>query len=52
MHVADAIVSAADPAPLNHDIAMDLTYLGLGLREQEAVWRSLQEKHKAAMGNG
>lgn len=53
VHVADAIVSATDPSTLNHDIEMDLCYLDrLGLREREAVWRSLHEKHMAAKGKG
>jgi HD-like signal output (HDOD) protein/CheY-like chemotaxis protein len=53
VHVADAIVSATDPSTLNHDIEMDLPYLDrLGLREREAVWRNLHEKHTAAKGKG
>lgn len=53
VHVADAIVSATDPSTLNHDIEMDLNYLDrLGLREREAVWRSLQEKRLVAKGKG
>ncbi len=49
VHAADAIVSATDAAPLNHDIEMDLNYLDrLGLRDREVVWRSFQKKQTAA----
>lgn len=42
VHAADAICSEADPSPLNHDVALDQTYLRrLGLSEREGVWRGL-----------
>jgi len=41
VHAADAIASATDASPLNHDAELDLNYLDrLGLRERESVWRS------------
>ncbi len=45
VHAADAIASATDASPLNHDIEMDLSYLErLGLREREGRWRSIHEE--------
>jgi HD-like signal output (HDOD) protein len=42
VHVADAIISEQDPSPLNHDAALDLSYLShLGLSDKESVWRNL-----------
>lgn len=41
VHAADAIASATDASPLNHDAELDLSYLErLGLSERESVWRS------------
>jgi HD-like signal output (HDOD) protein len=55
VHVADAIASATDVFPVNHDIELDLNYLDrLGLREKEALWRSLHvaaSPAQAAAGN-
>ena len=40
VHAADAIASATDASPLNHDAELDLKYLErLGLTERESVWR-------------
>ena len=40
VHAADAIASATDASPLNHDAELDLTYLErLGLIAKESVWR-------------
>ena len=45
VHAADAIASAADVSPLNHDGELDLNYLDrLGLREKEGLWRSFYEE--------
>jgi HD-like signal output (HDOD) protein len=53
VHVADAIVSAADALPLNHDIELDLQHLErLGLRDKEAAWRTLHEDRRAAQLEG
>ena len=53
VHVADAIVSATDALPLNHDIELDLQYLDrLGLREKEAAWRGFHEERLAAQLEG
>jgi putative nucleotidyltransferase with HDIG domain len=42
VHVADAIVSEHDPSPVNHDAALDPSYLDhLGLRAKESPWRDL-----------
>lgn len=42
VHVADVIVSARDTFAVNHDIELDVDYLGrLGLREKEDLWRRL-----------
>jgi putative nucleotidyltransferase with HDIG domain len=42
VHAADAIVSATDVSPLNHDAELDLSYLErLGLTARESVWRGL-----------
>ena len=44
VHFADAIASAIDASPLNHDIELDLSYSDrLGLREKTALWRGLHE---------
>lgn len=54
VHVADAIISERDPSPLNHDAALDLSYLSrLRLSDKESVWRSLHNhvSTKAASGN-
>ena len=49
VHVADAIVSEADTSPLNHDITLDLEYLGrLGLSDKETGWRGLYQPTPAA----
>ncbi len=40
VHVADAIASATDASPLNHDAELDTIYLErLGLTARESVWR-------------
>jgi len=53
VHAADAILSATDALPLNHDIELDLRYLDrLGLREKEPVWRSFHEERLAAQLEG
>lgn len=53
VHAADAIVSATEALPLNHDIELDLQYLDrLGLREKEAVWRSFHEERLAVQPKG
>jgi HD-like signal output (HDOD) protein len=50
---ADAIVSATDALPLNHDIELDLQYLDrLGLREKQTVWRNFHEERTAAQLEG
>ena len=40
VHAADAIASATDASPLNHDAELDSSYLErLGLSERESIWR-------------
>ncbi len=40
VHAADAIASATDASPLNHDAELDAIYLAhLGLTARESVWR-------------
>jgi HD-like signal output (HDOD) protein len=54
VHAADAIVSQADTAPVNHDAELDGAYLNhLGLGEKERLWRSLyQPASTAATSSG
>jgi putative nucleotidyltransferase with HDIG domain len=48
VHAADAIASATDASPLNHDAELDLSYLErLGLTERESVWRSFHAEKAA-----
>ncbi len=48
VHAADAIASATDASPLNHDAELDLNYLaGLGLSERESIWRGFHSEQKA-----
>lgn len=48
VHVADAIASESDAAPVNHDAELDRGYLErLGLEEREAVWRGLRTENSA-----
>lgn len=52
-HVADVLASERDAAPVNHDAELDRDYLQrLGLREREAVWRSLQAENGAVAAAG
>jgi HD-like signal output (HDOD) protein len=55
-HSADAIASASDPSPLNHDVEMDTEHLrSLGLLDQEAVWQGFYREYleaKAERGAG
>ncbi len=49
VHCADAIVSAKDGVPLNHDSELDAAHLAqLGLFEKLAVWREFHEEYLAA----
>jgi hypothetical protein len=49
VHCADALASAADSAPINHDLAMDQEYVRtLGLRDKEPAWRGLLDNFLAA----
>ena len=49
VHCADALASASDKSPLNHDLELDTSHLeGLGLSEKAAVWRDLHEEYLAA----
>jgi HD-like signal output (HDOD) protein/CheY-like chemotaxis protein len=49
VHVADALATATDPAPVNHDNELDLNYLDrLGLRIRAEVWRGLNEAQTRA----
>jgi HD-like signal output (HDOD) protein len=48
-HCADALASAADFAPMNHDLAMDMEYVrSLGLRGKESAWRGILDNFLAA----
>ncbi len=50
VHAADAIASATDAAPLNHDAELDLSYLErLGLTARESVWRGFHAEQTAAL---
>jgi HD-like signal output (HDOD) protein len=49
VHCADAVASAADFAPMNHDLVMDMEYVQrLGLRGKESVWRGFLDNFLAA----
>jgi HD-like signal output (HDOD) protein/CheY-like chemotaxis protein len=53
VHAADAIASAADPSPLNHDGELDLKYLDqIGLSQRTDVWRTLAEPPEQAQAAG
>ncbi len=53
VHAADAIVSASDVSPLNHDIELDLSYLDrLGLGGKEDLWRGFQREHAHVKAEG
>ena len=58
VHAADAITSATDPSPLNHDGEFDMKYLEqIGLSHRQDVWRTLLEAREqahaaAASGDG
>ena len=49
VHCADALASAADVAPMNHDLAMDMDYVrALGLRDKEPAWHGFLDNFLAA----
>jgi HD-like signal output (HDOD) protein len=49
VHCADALASAADPAPMNHDLVLDMDYVQrMGLLGKEARWRGILEEILAA----
>ena len=49
VHAADAIASATDASPLNHDGVLDLNYLDrVGMREKEALWRGFYQERGAS----
>lgn len=49
VHGADAVASASDKSPLNHDLLLDTAYLeSLGLSERAEFWRNLHSEYLAA----
>jgi HD-like signal output (HDOD) protein/CheY-like chemotaxis protein len=49
VHCADAVASAADCAPMNHDVVMDMEYMRkLGLQGKELTWREFLDNFLAA----
>jgi hypothetical protein len=53
VHAADAITSAVDPSPLNHDAELDLKYLDhIGLSQRIEVWNTFPEAQTTAQAAG
>jgi hypothetical protein len=51
VHVADAMISEQDPSTVNHDAALDFSYLShLGVRDKEGAWRDLYKNPIAQAG--
>lgn len=49
VHCADAMASASDKSPLNHDLKLDAAHLeASGLLEKASVWRGLYEEYAAS----
>ena len=53
VHCADAVASASDKSPINHDLELDTVQLErLGLSEKAETWRALHEEYLASAENG
>jgi HD-like signal output (HDOD) protein len=49
VHCADALASASDKSPLNHDLELDTTHMeGLGLLDKVGIWRGFNEEYLSA----